>query len=246
MALLMVDEDGKYIAECPLCGVALDDPIFSTSHFIGDPNHKLWRFSDAAMHRRCYVEWDYQSEFAQLYFEAKVESARTNDKWGIAYLDDLVLVTVNPDQFVAKVHIVLSKSGIGYRIDLEDWEGWLQTHWLDQCIDEFGRGTLSEIIPTLQSRIPTVKSLIEASGRDVNSKDSEPEGYVAQILREFAIRDLALRANTDGIACPHCGQFSTHYDYSEIESVSDGGPQSTLTCKSCGKAFGPEDRTVPT
>jgi hypothetical protein len=55
--------------KCPLCGSVLGDgaELAATTHFIGDPNHHLWRFSDAAMHRKCFASWEHRTEFIDLY-----------------------------------------------------------------------------------------------------------------------------------------------------------------------------------
>jgi hypothetical protein len=51
--------------ECSICGgVIMDhDEVVATSHFIADRNDPLWRFSDSAMHRRCFVAWGWKAEF---------------------------------------------------------------------------------------------------------------------------------------------------------------------------------------
>ena len=51
--------------ECSLCGnfIMAGDEIVATSHFIADSNDPLWRFSDSAMHRTCFQEWDQRAEF---------------------------------------------------------------------------------------------------------------------------------------------------------------------------------------
>ena len=52
-------------SECPLCGnVIMDgDEIVATSHFIADSNDPLWQFSDAGMHRSCFLTWDQREAF---------------------------------------------------------------------------------------------------------------------------------------------------------------------------------------
>ena len=52
-------------SECPLCGnVIMDgDEIVATSHFIADSNDPLWEFSDAGMHRSCFLTWDQREAF---------------------------------------------------------------------------------------------------------------------------------------------------------------------------------------
>ena len=39
------------------------DDITATSHFIADEQDPLWRFSDSAMHRSCFLAWDHRAEF---------------------------------------------------------------------------------------------------------------------------------------------------------------------------------------
>ena len=55
--------------ECSVCGRVIKggDEIVSTSHFISDKNDELWRFSDSAMHRSCFLEWDHRAEFVARY-----------------------------------------------------------------------------------------------------------------------------------------------------------------------------------
>ena len=51
--------------ECSVCGnvVIESDEIVATSHFIADEDDPLWRFSDSAMHRPCFLGWDQRAEF---------------------------------------------------------------------------------------------------------------------------------------------------------------------------------------
>jgi hypothetical protein len=51
--------------ECSLCGTVImaGDEIVATSHFIADRNDLLWRFSDSAMHRSCFLTWDQREVF---------------------------------------------------------------------------------------------------------------------------------------------------------------------------------------
>jgi hypothetical protein len=47
--------------ECSLCGnvIMAGDEIVATSH--------LWRFSDSAMHRGCFLTWDQRAAFVAKY-----------------------------------------------------------------------------------------------------------------------------------------------------------------------------------
>lgn len=66
MALMII---GK--TECALCRAVIEEneKIVATSHFIADPKDRLWRFSDAAMHKRCFSEWDQRQVFVERYNE---------------------------------------------------------------------------------------------------------------------------------------------------------------------------------
>jgi hypothetical protein len=57
------------VTKCALCDGVLkvDDAIVATSHFIVDHQHPLWRFSDAAMHKACFIDWDQRQTFVDLF-----------------------------------------------------------------------------------------------------------------------------------------------------------------------------------
>lgn len=57
--------------ECPLCNGVIkeNDEIVATSHFIADPRDLLWRFSDAGMHKDCFLNWDQRLNFINRYNE---------------------------------------------------------------------------------------------------------------------------------------------------------------------------------
>jgi len=54
---------------CSICGEVLkdDEVLVGTTHFIGDRNDPLWRFSDSIMHRSCYEKWEHREEFTARY-----------------------------------------------------------------------------------------------------------------------------------------------------------------------------------
>jgi hypothetical protein len=47
-------------AHCALCGEVIrpGEDAFVTPDFLADDVDPLWRFSDAAMHRACFLVWD--------------------------------------------------------------------------------------------------------------------------------------------------------------------------------------------
>ena len=56
---------------CSRCGAVFtgSDDIVMFPHFIWDEADPLWRFSDSAMHRRCFVDWDQAEQFQRAYNE---------------------------------------------------------------------------------------------------------------------------------------------------------------------------------
>lgn len=50
---------------CSLCSRLLNpaEEITAFGHFIADQSDPLWRFSDSAMHRSCFVAWPKKEEF---------------------------------------------------------------------------------------------------------------------------------------------------------------------------------------
>jgi hypothetical protein len=56
-------------SECALCGsiFGASDKIVMVPPFIADEAHPLWRFSDSAMHRACFADWDQAEQFRGIY-----------------------------------------------------------------------------------------------------------------------------------------------------------------------------------
>lgn len=50
---------------CSICDAVISssDDVVMTSHFIRDQADPLWRFSDSAMHRHCFLSWLHRAEF---------------------------------------------------------------------------------------------------------------------------------------------------------------------------------------
>jgi hypothetical protein len=67
------------VTTCPLCGSALNtgDDLFGTTHFIGDEADPLWKYSDAAMHQRCFLAWEHRPAFV-----AKYNATVGQEVWG--------------------------------------------------------------------------------------------------------------------------------------------------------------------
>lgn len=54
---------------CALCGeiLAEGEDMVGTTHFLGDREHPLYRYSDALMHRACFLKWEHRAAFVAAY-----------------------------------------------------------------------------------------------------------------------------------------------------------------------------------
>ena len=229
---------------CPLCGRKMthDEHLFATSHFLG-PESDLWEFSDAVIHWDCYAAWEHQARFARLHFEVVRRSNGLNDSWGVAFDDDEMVVSTNPDPLVSEVDVLLAKTGSGFRIPLSDWEHWLDSEWVVDCHHQFERAALSAVLPLLRSKLPTPQIVVSAAKLDGKyiSRTVEDNELSGRICYEISCNLLAERAAKKGVTCPGCNTFTTNYEFIRIPAVSESGPQSRLVCCACGKTFGPLD-----
>lgn len=96
------------ITECPLCGKVLadGDDLVATSHFIH--SGPLSRFSDAGMHRSCFVAWPKAGAF-------RAEFNGTFSDRPLQMLDDGSIVegVAIGDDVVAKPRLTLGVIGDG-------------------------------------------------------------------------------------------------------------------------------------
>jgi hypothetical protein len=69
---------------CSLCGdVIKEGEVYvASAHFISDDSDPLWRYSDSAMHRRCFDAWEHRGEFARRHreFWARIRPG-VEDEW---------------------------------------------------------------------------------------------------------------------------------------------------------------------
>jgi len=54
---------------CSLCGAVLEpgEDVVATTHFIADEADPLWKYSDAGLHRRCFLNWPHRVAFVEKY-----------------------------------------------------------------------------------------------------------------------------------------------------------------------------------
>lgn len=51
------------VTTCSICDQLLTEPIVAWGHFVSDKSDPLWRYSDSAMHQRCFLSWPKRDEF---------------------------------------------------------------------------------------------------------------------------------------------------------------------------------------
>jgi hypothetical protein len=153
MALVLRGKDGGYVTKCAICGEALTEPFFATSHFIGDQSHDLWRFSDACMHWDCYATWPHQQRFADLFFQSRCARAE-NKYWSLLWKSADVLVTYGIA--VDEISVVPRKSASDMRVDRGVWREWLGGNWRKDVEHSLEQQAIQDVIPELeQITIPT-------------------------------------------------------------------------------------------
>ena len=135
---------------CAICGGVLneEDKTFGTWGLSRAPGplHVLRREHALVLLRQLAPA---QKEFTRAYFDSSVEQESTNQFWAKAYLDDRVLMTVNPfNEESGEADLVLARTGYIVRVDLAEWE-----HWFDAPYTSEG-----ETLPA-----PVVEELLEGS-----------------------------------------------------------------------------------
>ena len=180
--------------------------------------------------------------FARSCFDFWIEDEKTSVYWWKAYLDERVLVTVNPDPSVESAWVHLAKTGSRHSLRLKDWERWLRQpcdaaeHPIEAIALARAKRTLGAAVPTRERLLAAVdrgtkKELLEkalqkqagpARGRRRNAGEEIP-------THNQACDRLYLEATKKGLKCPHCGRFSRNY-----RLASRNGERSLVICRECG------------
>ena len=148
MALLVQKADGTYASSCALCEEVLTEPVFATSHFIGDVSHDLYRFSDAAMHWDCYARWLEQPRFAALYFESVASAVVDHQLWPVVHRSSKALVRYGV--MLQELSVLLRATGADLRVRETEWNEWLDGGWLRQVRHPLEEAALREVLPELR------------------------------------------------------------------------------------------------
>ena len=169
MALLLRNPDGTYASECSLCDKPLTEPVFATTHFIGDSSDKLFGYSDSGMHYECYAEWKYQRRFANQYFEFTRQHMAANRQWAVVADTKSFHIAANPNLSDPIAQLDLRSIGSGFRIRITDWSDWLGGGWDADCAHDLQRYAVIEVEEELRQVVPNSKSLLEMARRLIQS-----------------------------------------------------------------------------
>jgi uncharacterized protein YbaR (Trm112 family) len=233
---------------CPLCHQELDihSRLFATSGVFFSPDHRLFAYCDAAMHWDCYANWPDRVEFAGCYFQMWVEPDPDNPYWRQAFLSQEVLGTVNPDPSVAKVSLLLAKTGSFLQVSLDRWNDLIQgpvASFTD--LHPVERDALSEVWPLLQEALPSASALgarVDQAARQeaLQRHKEKTRRSEEERLRKTKAHNKACRALVrEGIECPYCKAEDIRYLDKSPEA------KSYFICGSCGRSFGPIDVAIP-
>jgi len=137
----------------------LEGPVFGTWG-VWLPNHDpLWKFCDGSMHWDCYASWPHRQRFASTYFHFWVEAEATNAFWHRAFLDDEVLVTVNPFEPVNAAWVHLKDTGSRIDVKLKNWVAWLAAE-PEGSSHPVLAAAVRRAKQVLRGKVPTVEQLL--------------------------------------------------------------------------------------
>lgn len=153
MAIILMNDDGTYANDCPLCNKALTDPFFATTMFAVDSESEMSPFVDAAMHWDCYATWEHQAQFANLVFLSEIDACRHNSFWSEVFSSDQVFISHG--QAVKELSLVLRLTGSEFRVKVDEWPKWLEGHWKNDCNHNLEINAMEKLLPLLRSvKIP--------------------------------------------------------------------------------------------
>mgnify|MGYP001061483292 CR=1 FL=1 len=152
MALLYIDEHGRYESACPLCGSRLSDPVFGTNPF--RPNdERLQPYANVGLHWSCYARWSLQRRFAAAYFDHCRRLAGQHPTWSVLMADQRVLVRQSREQ--QRVAILLAETGSALLVEQSHWNDFLTFRWRSATHHLLETRALAQVINDL-ARIPSL------------------------------------------------------------------------------------------
>lgn len=202
---------------------------------------RLSHYCDAAMHWDCYAAWTYRHRFARSYFEFWVEEERQNPFWYRVYVDENVLVEVNPDNQVAGVVICLAETGSRHSIHIVDWEWWLSS--ADEGHHQIETEAIHVAKAILRQQRPTIASLLQGIDRSSKTelfrqlKEADAKRAELEVAKKLEIakhnslceRVMRVILQSD-YRCPSCDQKA-----GDFRLATRAGSKSLIICRQCGQ-----------
>jgi hypothetical protein len=120
---------------------------------LGNPGHRLFKYSDAATHWDCFAKWPDRDEFARLYFDAVRADAVGNKYWPV--ISELETILVRFGVAINEISVVLRKIGTDHRVKRPDWSRWLKGGYIESCNHPLEQEAVEEALPFLRTiRLP--------------------------------------------------------------------------------------------
>ena len=228
---------------CPLCKEPMQrrQSLFGTWGVWLPSSDPLHRYCDAYMHWECYATWKYRGRFARSYFEFWIEHEKTSPYWTRAYLDNFVLVTVNPITSVSAAWVHLADTGSRSYVLLTEWERWLHEAQSD-ADHRVEAESMRQAQAILRNQMPTRALLLQHA--DFERKRPLTQLVLEEQLQRAArqvdkndemkqhnerCRKVMSRVERVGMACEHCGQTPSEFRLSQR-----AGQRSLVICRRCG------------
>ena len=109
-----------------------------------------------------------------------------NPYWGTKFLDNRVMVMVNPSPPVEEVEVILAATGSRLRSKLAHWVEWATGHTDGRpALHILERSALAEVLPRLREALPTAASVVDCSDWRVKQKREQ----AARVERRKAKRE---------------------------------------------------------
>ena len=120
-------------------------------------------YCNAPMHWGCYGRWPHRERFARAFVEAWVKATRLNPFWWVAYHDEHVLISVNPERPVEEAVVRLCAVGSDIRVPLPKWSDWLaHPDRVLPKLQDLEKRELKKLVGLLRERFPDDHAVVHA------------------------------------------------------------------------------------
>lgn len=168
---------------CPICGLDFSgvQGYFATSAFL-ERDDPLWRYSDAAMHWACYLEWPYQHEFARKYASAQEALEQRNPYWHTLLNTADVFVTFG--EYATQVRILFKNLAFSVSVPLNEFEQWLAAPTVPGEYPAVVQREMDSVLTQIKQQLrgeDHIRTILDQRRPEIDAK------------RERSMRDLGIR-----------------------------------------------------